>query len=45
VICVEVPASFGSVGQWDADFAPVSVATVAGLLRRAAQARAERAAH
>jgi putative phosphoribosyl transferase len=48
VICVQCPASFGSVGQWYRDFAPVSDATVAELLRRAAraaQARAERAAH
>jgi putative phosphoribosyl transferase len=45
VTCVQCPASFGSVGQWYADFAPVSDATVTDLLRRAAQARSERAAH
>jgi putative phosphoribosyl transferase len=39
VICLETPASFGSVGQWYEDFAPVSDATVAGLLRRAAEPR------
>jgi putative phosphoribosyl transferase len=45
VVCVETPPSFGSVGQWYANFAPVSDATVADLLRRAAQAPPERAAH
>jgi putative phosphoribosyl transferase len=45
VICLEAPGSFGSVGQWYEDFAPVSDATVADLLRRAARSRPERAAH
>lgn len=39
VVFLEAPSSFGSVGQWYQDFAPVSDATVAGLLRRAAGAR------
>jgi putative phosphoribosyl transferase len=39
VVFLETPSSFGSVGQWYQDFAPVSDATVAGLLRRAAGAR------
>jgi putative phosphoribosyl transferase len=45
VVCLETPASFGSVGQWYEDFTPVSDATVADLLRRAAPSRPERAAH
>jgi putative phosphoribosyl transferase len=45
VVCLEAPVSFGSVGQWYGDFAPVSDATVADLLGRAAGARPQRAAH
>jgi putative phosphoribosyl transferase len=45
VVCLETPTSFGSVGQWYEDFAPVSDAAVADLLRRAARSRPERAAH
>jgi putative phosphoribosyl transferase len=45
VVCVETPAAFGSVGQWYEDFAPVSDAEVADLLRRAEQSSPERAAH
>jgi len=45
VVCLETPTTFGSVGQWYQDFAPVSDATVADLLRRAARSRPERAAH
>jgi putative phosphoribosyl transferase len=45
VVCVETPAAFGSVGQWYEDFAPVSDAEVADLLRRAARSSPERAAH
>jgi putative phosphoribosyl transferase len=36
VICLHTPASFASVGEWYADFAPVPDAEVAALLRRAA---------
>jgi putative phosphoribosyl transferase len=43
VVCLETPTAFGSVGQWYEDFAPVSDATVAELLRRAARSRPQRA--
>jgi putative phosphoribosyl transferase len=36
---LRAPASFSSVGEWYADFAPVSDAEVTGLLERAARAR------
>jgi putative phosphoribosyl transferase len=39
---LRTPASFSSVGEWYADFAPVSDEEVASLLERAAQARPER---
>jgi putative phosphoribosyl transferase len=35
VVCPWTPASFSSVGEWYADFAPVPDAEVAALLRRA----------
>jgi putative phosphoribosyl transferase len=40
---LRAPASFSSVGEWYADFRPVSDAEVASLLERAAQARPEHA--
>jgi putative phosphoribosyl transferase len=38
---LRAPVSFSSVGEWYADFTPVSDAEVASLLERAAQARPE----
>jgi putative phosphoribosyl transferase len=38
---LRAPSSFSSVGEWYADFTPVSDAEVASLLERAAQARPE----
>jgi putative phosphoribosyl transferase len=40
---LRAPVSFSSVGEWYADFTPVSDAEVASLLERAAQARPEHA--
>jgi len=37
VVCPHTPASFRSVGQWYADFTPVSDAEVTALLRRTAR--------
>jgi len=44
VVCVRTPASFAAVGQWYADFTPVSDAEVTALLQRAAAGRTEHAA-
>jgi putative phosphoribosyl transferase len=40
VDCLRTPASFSSVGEWYADFAPVPDAEVAALLRRAVPGQA-----